>query len=121
MRRWLPWHRRPPPTATPAPGDPPALEAVYEERFDYVCHALWRLGVPKRDIEDVAQEVFIAVHRSLHTYDPGRPFLPWLYGVTFRVAKDHQRLARHHREVPMDNDGHDRADEMPDPERLTGV
>lgn len=123
MSRWLPWRRRRGPEREPAPGAgrTPSIEELYEERFAYVCHLLRRFGVPERHVEDVAQEVFITVHRRLPTYDATRPLLPWLCGVALHVAKDHQRLARHHREVLMDHDGHDEVDEAPDPEQLTGA
>jgi RNA polymerase sigma-70 factor (ECF subfamily) len=32
-------------------------------------------------VEDVVQDVLLAVHRVRQTYDPSRPFLPWLYAI----------------------------------------
>ena len=32
-------------------------------------------------VEDVVQDVLLAVHRVRHTYDPVRPFLPWLCAI----------------------------------------
>lgn len=32
-------------------------------------------------LEDVVQDVLLTVHRVRHTYDPGRPFLPWLSAI----------------------------------------
>ena len=31
--------------------------------------------------DDVVQESLLAVHRARHTYDPKRPFAPWLYAI----------------------------------------
>lgn len=31
--------------------------------------------------EDVLQEILLTLHRARHTYDPTRPFKPWLYAV----------------------------------------
>ena len=31
--------------------------------------------------EDIAQDVLLTVHRIRHTYDPARPFLPWLAAI----------------------------------------
>ena len=31
--------------------------------------------------DDVVQETLLAVHRARHTYDPARPFAPWLYAI----------------------------------------
>jgi RNA polymerase sigma-70 factor (ECF subfamily) len=55
---------------------------------------LRRLGVAERDVEDYAHEVFLAVHRELPKYDPGRPIRPWLFAFCFRVASHYRRKAR---------------------------
>ena len=41
------------------------FRAVYEREFDYVWASLRRLGVHPRDLEDVAQDLFVRVHRHL--------------------------------------------------------
>lgn len=43
-------------------------------------------SLPTADLaDDVVQEVLISVHKALHTYDPERPFAPWLMAiVSFR-------------------------------------
>jgi RNA polymerase sigma-70 factor (ECF subfamily) len=38
--------------------------------------------------EDVVQEVLLTVHRVRHTYDPGRPFTPWLVAIVERRCVD---------------------------------
>lgn len=82
----------------PAPSRP-TLSAVYEAHFDYLCHTLRRLGVAPRNLEDVAHDVFLIVHRQLSTYDPTRPIRPWLFGIAYRVARDHKAKASVQREV----------------------
>jgi RNA polymerase sigma-70 factor (ECF subfamily) len=77
----------------------PDLRAIFDAHFDYVWITLRRLGVRDSDLEDVAHEVFLKVHARLHDYDQARPIRPWLFGFAFRVASDHQRLARHRVEV----------------------
>lgn len=32
-------------------------------------------------VDDVVQECLMAIHRARHTYDPARPFTPWLYAI----------------------------------------
>jgi RNA polymerase sigma-70 factor (ECF subfamily) len=73
--------------------------ALYAEEFDYVWRSLVRLGVSSNDLEDLAQDVFVVVHRRWHTYDPARPLRPWLFGIVFRVVSDFVRRAQHRREV----------------------
>lgn len=43
------------------------------------------------DIEDTVQDVLLALHAVRHTYDPSRPFGPWLTGVANRRAIDRLR------------------------------
>jgi RNA polymerase sigma-70 factor (ECF subfamily) len=76
------------------------FRAVYEREFDYVWASLRRLGVHPRDLEDVAQDLFVRVHRRLDDYDPERPIRPWLFAFALRCASDWRRLARHRREAP---------------------
>lgn len=76
----------------------PSFARVYETQRDYVWRSLRRLGIPDRFLEDVAHDVFVVVHRSLHAYDPARPIKPWLFGIAFRVASDFRRKAQNARE-----------------------
>ncbi|HZF52706.1 MAG TPA: RNA polymerase sigma factor [Polyangiaceae bacterium] len=94
-------HARCPAEPKPTPKEnAPDFRALFEAEFSYVSHTLRRLGVREADLEDVAHDVFITVHRLLPEYDPARPLRPWLFGIAFRVASDYRRLARHAREVP---------------------
>lgn len=58
-----------------------------------------RGGLGAADIEDVVQDVLIAVHDKRHTWDAGRPLEPWLAGIvrykllTARRTRAHDRLA----------------------------
>ncbi|HTI31059.1 MAG TPA: sigma-70 family RNA polymerase sigma factor [Sphingomonas sp.] len=37
--------------------------------------------LPPSMVEDAAQETLIAIHTKRHTYEPGRPFRPWLAAI----------------------------------------
>ena len=71
----------------------PELRAIFEEELGYVWNTLRRLGVRAADLEDVAHEVFVVVHKRLESFDPSRPLRPWLFGIAFRVVSDHRRRA----------------------------
>jgi len=87
------------PHTAPAAGVAPFdLGAVYGREFDWVWNTLRRLGVATRNLPDVTHDVFVVVHRRAHTYDPSRPLRPWLFGVAYRVARDHLALGRNRRE-----------------------
>ena len=68
----------------------PVLEA-YQQEITYVFHALRWLGARPQEIEDLAQEVFIALRRSWPRYDSSRPLRPYLFGVAFRVVSMQRR------------------------------
>ena len=49
----------------------------------------------REDIEDLVQEVLLSVHAARATYDPARPFLPWLLAILrYRLADGARRYAR---------------------------
>lgn len=58
------------------------------------------------DVEDVVQEVLVTIHGIRHTYDPARPFRPWLAAITRRRIADACRRRRRiaGREVAFDDD-----------------
>jgi RNA polymerase sigma-70 factor (ECF subfamily) len=69
--------------------------------------------------EDVAQETLLSIHRDRHTYDPARPFLPWMYAIARHrllefVARQRRRQAR---EIAGDDAFEGMACAQPDPER----
>ncbi len=53
-----------------------------------------------RDIEDLAQEVFLVMWRRWRDYDAERPLRPWLAGIAGNVARAH--LRRSGRESTID-------------------
>jgi RNA polymerase sigma-70 factor, ECF subfamily len=75
------------------------FRAVYEAHVAFVWHLLRRLGVPERDVEDAAHDVFVIFHRRADAYDPSRPVRPWLGGIAARVAADRRKKASTRREV----------------------
>jgi RNA polymerase sigma-70 factor (ECF subfamily) len=72
-----------------------SFRALFEREISYVWTSLRRLGVPERDREDLAHEVFFRVYQRLDSYDPERPIRPWLFAFTVRVASEDRRRARH--------------------------
>jgi RNA polymerase sigma-70 factor (ECF subfamily) len=47
------------------------------------------------DFEDLVQEVLLSVHAARASYDPDRPFLPWLLAIVrHRLADGARRFAR---------------------------
>lgn len=53
-----------------------------------VVNLAWRITGSAEDAAEVAQEAFIRVLRSLHTYDPDRPLKTWLFKIAANLALD---------------------------------
>jgi RNA polymerase sigma-70 factor (ECF subfamily) len=55
-------------------------------------------------IDDAVQETLMSVHRARHTFDPSRPFAPWLYAIAHNRMIDVARRERriHDRELGTD-------------------
>lgn len=100
------------PSVDAAPFD---LAAVYAREFDWVWHSLRRLGVAPRNLPDVTHDVFVVVHRRASTWDRTRPLRPWLFGIAWRVARDHLALHRNRRESV--DDALDPPDSAPSPDQ----
>lgn len=75
-------------------GDRAAYEALLT-RIAALAHAFVRRragDVPWCD--DVVQEALLAIHRARHTYDPVRPFAPWMYAIVQNRLIDALRVQR---------------------------
>ncbi len=82
------------------PGDDQAWLEAFQKELHYVHRILrWRLGASSSEVEDLAQEVFLALRQSWSEYDSRRPLRPYLYGIAFRIAAAHHRKRR--REVVL--------------------
>lgn len=75
-----------------------------EDSVQFVLRALLRLGAPSRDVEDLAQEVFVIAHRRISELDPARPAMGWLFGIAKNILRDYRKRARNRYEVMGDED-----------------
>jgi RNA polymerase sigma-70 factor (ECF subfamily) len=57
----------------------------------YLRSLAHRFGLTGADIEDAVQDVLLTVHSIRHTYDPDRPFAPWLTAVARHRLLDYLR------------------------------
>jgi RNA polymerase sigma factor (sigma-70 family) len=75
--------------------------AAYEELLETITPMLRRAIRRRRahlrfdDVEDLVQDVLLSLHAVRATYDPTRPFSPWLLAITRnRLADGARRYAR---------------------------
>ena len=71
------------------------------------------IGVPASQLDDLVQDVLLAIHRARHTYDPAQPFSPWLRTIAQRRAID--LLRRNARQRQRETNALDGYDQYPDP------
>ena len=95
---------------TVLPGDgaewtPPSWDEVVREHADRVYRLAYRLTGNQHDAEDLTQETFVRVFRSLSSYKPGT-FEGWLHRITTNLFLDMvRRRARIRMEaLPEDSD-----------------
>lgn len=81
-------------------GDREAYRALLDDVSALVLGWLRRWLEDEADLADVYQDTFVHLHRARHTYDPTRPFEPWLFALARHCAADHgRRLRQRAREV----------------------
>ncbi len=62
-----------------------------------------RHGLSTEDVEDVVQETLLAVHLKRHTWDEGKPLLPWVRAIAHNKLVDNLRRRGRGRHVPIDD------------------
>jgi RNA polymerase sigma-70 factor (ECF subfamily) len=80
--------------ARAASGDMGAFRLVYERHRQDVARLVYRMVGPRSEIEDVIQEVFVQVYKSLKDFRGQSKFSTWLHRVTVNVVLMHRRAAR---------------------------
>lgn len=82
---------------------PPSWETIVRENSARVYRLAYRLTGNRHDAEDLTQDVFVRVFRSLSTYEPGT-FEGWLHRITTNLFLDQ---VRRRQRIRMDAMGED--------------
>ncbi|RPF22495.1 RNA polymerase sigma-70 factor (ECF subfamily) [Myceligenerans xiligouense] len=85
------------------PWQPPTWEEIVREHSARVYRLAYRLTGNQQDAEDLTQETFIRVFRSLSSYTPGT-FEGWLHRITTNLFLD---MARRRKRIRMEAMGDD--------------
>jgi RNA polymerase sigma-70 factor (ECF subfamily) len=86
---------------------PPTWDEVVAEHGDRVFRLAYRLTGNRPDAEDLTQEVFVRVFRSLSTYTPGN-FEGWIHRITTNLFLDQVRRRNRIRFDALPDDADDR-------------
>ncbi|MER7768532.1 RNA polymerase sigma factor SigE [Kitasatospora sp. NPDC096140] len=87
---------------------PPSWEEIVEAHSARVYRLAYRLTGNQHDAEDLTQEVFVRVFRSLSTYTPGT-FEGWLHRITTNLFLD---MVRRRQRIRFDALGEDAAERL---------
>lgn len=88
---------------------PPSWEEIVSTHSGRVYRLAYRLTGNQHDAEDLTQEVFVRVFRSLSTYSPGT-FEGWLHRITTNLFLD---MVRRKQRIRFDALGDDAAERLP--------
>ena len=98
---------------------PPSWDEVVREHADRVYRLAYRLTGNAHDAEDLTQETFIRVFRSLASYKPGT-FEGWLHRITTNLFLDMARRRSRLRMEALPEDTDRLAGDDPSPEQVYG-
>ena len=86
----------------------PSWEEIVDRQSDRVYRLAFRLTGNRHDAEDLTQEVFVRVFRSLSTYEPGT-LEGWIHRITTNLFLDQ---ARRRQRIRFDALSDERADRL---------
>ena len=75
-------------------GDQAAFTVLYERYFQRVHHFAHARLRNRADAEEVAQETFLSVFRSLDSFQGRSSLLSWIYGIAKNTVNNHLRRAK---------------------------
>jgi RNA polymerase sigma-70 factor (ECF subfamily) len=75
-------------------GDRQACVALFREHRGAVARLIQRMLGPGADLDDLVQEVFLQVYRSIDRFRGTSRFSTWLHRVTVNVVLMHRRAAK---------------------------
>jgi RNA polymerase sigma-70 factor, ECF subfamily len=99
-------------------GDAAAWEEIVQRYHRRIYNICYRFTGSSTDADDLTQDVFIKMYRTLNTYEPERgAFMTWVTTMTRNLLVDHFRKTRQERLTDsIDTSGQD--DAMPLGERI---
>jgi len=79
-------------------GDASAWEDLVQRSHRRIYNICYRFTGSASDAEDLTQEVFIKMYRTLNTYDPAKAaFMTWVATITRNLLVDHFRKTKSER------------------------
>jgi RNA polymerase sigma-70 factor (ECF subfamily) len=83
-------------------GDNSSFEALLDKYHNPIINFIYRFIGDKAESEDLAQEVFLRVYRSVKTYVPKAKFSTWIYIIANNLALNELRRRELHKTSSLD-------------------
>jgi RNA polymerase sigma-70 factor (ECF subfamily) len=103
-----------------AGGDSSAFQALVERHRSMVYRVAYQFAGNHHDAEDIAQDVFIKVYRSLDRFRQDAQLTSWMYRIVMNACIDHRRRQRPAIAAPFGEEAEQRMlntpEETPGPE-----
>src|SRR5215218_2457607 len=80
-------------------GDQLAWEMIVRQHWRKVFNVAYKFVGKHDEAEDLAQDIFLKIFKSLHTFDRRANFQTWLISVSRNLCIDHYRSVRKERET----------------------
>ncbi len=80
-------------------GDEQAWEAIVRQHRRKVFNIAYKFTGKHDEAEDLTQDIFLKIFKSLHTFDRRANFQTWLVSVSRNLCIDHYRSVRKERET----------------------
>ena len=96
-------------------GDQAAWDLVVRQHWRKVFNVAYKFVGKHDEAEDLAQDIFLKVFKSLHTFDRRANFQTWLVSVSRNLCIDHYRSVRKERQtIDRNVDANELAPASPD-------
>jgi RNA polymerase sigma-70 factor (ECF subfamily) len=106
--------------ARAAAGDHAAFHSLVERHRSMVYRVAYQFAGNHHDAEDIAQEVFIKVYRSLDRFRQDAQLTSWMYRIVMNACIDHRRRHQPAGAAPFGEEAEQKMlntpEEAPDPE-----
>lgn len=72
-------------------GDKDAFGELVKRYYKNIYNLAYRMTSNREDSMDVTQEVLYRAYRAIDSFESNKPFLPWIYRITWNICADRGR------------------------------
>ncbi|HEY5955683.1 MAG TPA: RNA polymerase sigma factor [Polyangiaceae bacterium] len=72
----------------------PSFAELYQTYFSFIWSVTRYLGVERAEVDDVVQEIFVIIHRRMHSIEQPESVRSWIYSIIRRAVGRYRRTRR---------------------------